>query len=337
MNYNNIKLDWDNFETNAPNTIRRLWNDQDFTDVTLATADYQQIRAHKVILSSSSEFFRNIFLKNPHKNPLIYLKGIRYKELVMVIKFIYLGQCEVGQYELENVLSTGKDLEVRGLMEDVNLKNTVEPVLDNETNNTKEKEESGSNYRDMLPQNIEKEVILPSTQMEGGRFACSECNTGFGSNRSLLDHNKSKHEAVRFNCDLCDSNFTQQSDVTKHKRSKHEEMTYGCNQCDYKATDQSNLTYHKQLIHEGMTYDCGQCDYKASQQRSLTCHKQYKHGLRYYCDQCDSSFAMQQAVTRHKKSKHQGVGYGCNQCDYKATQQSDLKSHKQTKHLGMSY
>ena len=75
MNENTMEMRWDQFETNAPNTFRKLWNDQDFADVTLATADHQQIRAHKLILSSCSEFFRNIFVKNPHQNPLTLPKG----------------------------------------------------------------------------------------------------------------------------------------------------------------------------------------------------------------------------------------------------------------------
>ena len=79
MTDNTLDLHWDQFETNTHNTFQKLWNDQDFADVTLATVDDQQIKAHKVILSSCSELFRNIFLKNPHQNPLVYIKGIRYK------------------------------------------------------------------------------------------------------------------------------------------------------------------------------------------------------------------------------------------------------------------
>ena len=89
------------FATIAPNTFRQLGNDQDFADVTLATVDHQQIWVHRVILSSSNQFFMNIILKNPHQNPLLYLKGIRYKEFEMVLQLIYLGQCEVGEGELD--------------------------------------------------------------------------------------------------------------------------------------------------------------------------------------------------------------------------------------------
>ena len=64
-----VILSWNEFATNAPKTFKQLWREQDFTDVTLATEDDQQIKAHKVILSSSSDFFRNLLLRNPHPNP----------------------------------------------------------------------------------------------------------------------------------------------------------------------------------------------------------------------------------------------------------------------------
>ena len=43
MNDNTLEECWDHFEENAPNTFRKLWNDQEFVDVTLATVDDQQI------------------------------------------------------------------------------------------------------------------------------------------------------------------------------------------------------------------------------------------------------------------------------------------------------
>ena len=110
-----------------PNTFRHIWNDQNFTDTTLVTGDNQQIQAHKVILSSCSLFFRNILLKNPHQNPLLYLKDIRHKELKMVLQFIYMGQCELGQEELEPFLATGKDLVVIGHFEEVGVDNAINP------------------------------------------------------------------------------------------------------------------------------------------------------------------------------------------------------------------
>ena len=103
--------------TNATQTFQELWNDQDCADVTLATVDDKQVRAHKIILSSGSTFFKNIFGRYPHQNPLIYLKDIQYKYLDLIIEFIYTGQCDVEQTEIVKFLSVGKDLGVIGLLE----------------------------------------------------------------------------------------------------------------------------------------------------------------------------------------------------------------------------
>ena len=340
MNENKIEMRWDDFETNAPNTFRKLWNDQDFADVTLATEDNQQIRAHKVILSSCSEFFRNIFLKNPHQNPLLYLKGIRYKELAMVIQFIYLGQCDMRQYELQDFLTTGNNLDVGGLIEDVKLKDIEEPVVENGTHNAQEPQEPDPNDTDiddttweMSPQSNEREVILPSNQQEGGRFVCNECNAKFGTNSDLLIHRRSKHEGLRYECNQCDSTFTRNTNLTTHKQSKHEGVRYKCHYCDYRATYKQHLTTHKQSKHEGVKYECILCDYKATQLSNLTTHKQTKHeGLRYKCDHCDYKATQQGNLTTHKQSKHEGLIYECDHCHISFSLQDDLTRHKQSQH-----
>ena len=50
-------LQWNNFKENVNSAFGRLRNDKEFTDVTLACEDGQQIEAHKVILAASSPFF----------------------------------------------------------------------------------------------------------------------------------------------------------------------------------------------------------------------------------------------------------------------------------------
>ena len=48
----------------------------DFSDVTLACEDGQQIEAHKVILAASSPFFQNLLRRNRQVGyPIIYMRG----------------------------------------------------------------------------------------------------------------------------------------------------------------------------------------------------------------------------------------------------------------------
>jgi len=107
-------LRWNDFETNISVAFRELREEKDFFDVTLACDD-SQLQAHKVILSACSPFFRNVLRKNPHQHPLLYLKGVKYKELLSVLNFMYMGEVNVAQEELNSFLAVAEDLRVKGL------------------------------------------------------------------------------------------------------------------------------------------------------------------------------------------------------------------------------
>jgi len=107
-------LRWNDFETNISSAFRELRDDKDFFDVTLACED-EQIQAHKVILSACSPFFRNVLRRNPHQHPLLYLKGVKYTDLQSVLNFMYHGEVNVAQEELNSFLAVAEDLRVKGL------------------------------------------------------------------------------------------------------------------------------------------------------------------------------------------------------------------------------
>ena len=116
-------LRWNDFETNISSAFRELRDDKDFFDVTLACDD-EQIQAHKVILSACSPFFRNILRRNPHQHPLLYLKGVKYTDIQSVLNFMYHGEVNVAQEELNSFLAVAEDLRVKGLTQ-----NQSDPVL----------------------------------------------------------------------------------------------------------------------------------------------------------------------------------------------------------------
>merc|ERR1712202_1301 len=72
-------------------------------------------QTHKVILSACSPFFRNVLRRNPHQHPLLYLKGVKYKELLSVLNFMYMGEVDVAQEELNSFLAVAEELKVKGL------------------------------------------------------------------------------------------------------------------------------------------------------------------------------------------------------------------------------
>jgi len=107
-------LRWNDFENNISSAFKELRDDKSFFDVTLACDD-EQIQAHKVILSACSPFFRNILRRNPHQHPLLYLKGVKYSDLQSVLNFMYHGEVNVAQEELNSFLAVAEDLRIKGL------------------------------------------------------------------------------------------------------------------------------------------------------------------------------------------------------------------------------
>ena len=116
-------LRWNDFETNISTAFRELRNDQDFFDVTLACDD-DQIQAHKIILSACSPFFKSILKRNHHEHPLLYLKGVKYADLVAVLDFMYHGEVHVAQDELNTFLGIAEELKIKGLTQNTPIPNS---------------------------------------------------------------------------------------------------------------------------------------------------------------------------------------------------------------------
>jgi len=107
-------LKWNDFESNVSAAFKDLREEKDFFDVTLACED-SQIEAHKVILAACSPFFKKILKRNPHQHPLLYLKGIKSADLAAIMSFIYMGEVNVAQEDLNTFLAIAEELHVKGL------------------------------------------------------------------------------------------------------------------------------------------------------------------------------------------------------------------------------
>ena len=109
-------LQWNDFKDNISSAFETLRKDSDFTDVTLACEDGQQLEVHKVILAASSPFYRNIFKRNKHAHPLIFMRNVKFVDLEAIIDFLYCGETNIFQENLDSFLALAEDLQLKGLM-----------------------------------------------------------------------------------------------------------------------------------------------------------------------------------------------------------------------------
>ena len=75
---NKFRLRWDNFSQSVVSSFRRLKEEEDFVDVTLA-CNSKQFTAHKVVLSACSPYFRR----------LLKVKSLQIMLLNLQILYIY--------------------------------------------------------------------------------------------------------------------------------------------------------------------------------------------------------------------------------------------------------
>ena len=108
-------LQWNDFKENVVISVAELRADSDLTDITLACEDGQQVEAHKVILSSASPFFRDLLKKTSHPRPLVYMRGLKSEDLIAMMDFLYKGEANVFQDNLDSFLALAAELKLKGL------------------------------------------------------------------------------------------------------------------------------------------------------------------------------------------------------------------------------
>ena len=56
-----------------------------------------------------------------HPHPFVFLRGVDHHHLLLILDFMYLGEVSVLQKDLPAFLRTAEDLQVKGLIEKVDL------------------------------------------------------------------------------------------------------------------------------------------------------------------------------------------------------------------------
>ncbi|XP_050084837.1 modifier of mdg4-like isoform X3 [Anopheles aquasalis] len=109
-----FSLRWNNYTHYIATAFDALRYEEDFVDVTLC-CEGRKIRAHKMLLSACSPYFKDVFKENPCQHPVIIFKNVRYTDLMSIVEFMYQGEVSIGQDQLPSFLHTAEMLAIRGL------------------------------------------------------------------------------------------------------------------------------------------------------------------------------------------------------------------------------
>ena len=247
-------LQWNDFRDNVISSFGRLREDQDFSDVTLACEDGQQIKAHRVILAGSSPFFENLLKSFKHSHSLIYMRGMRSEDLSAIVDFLYRGEANVYQDNLDSFLAIAEELKLKGLMGE---KANADEVTENCDFNGPLKRK--------VDTVIKKEASKPSEHPQSSFYEQSLSN-GYdttGGTVALTSH---------FSGDLRELHEKSNSMMEKTSEKFQCLPLYKCKVCGKKATN-GNLKKHIEANHlEGVSVPCNNCEKTFRSRNGLNVH-----------------------------------------------------------------
>ena len=316
MGDNMINVNWNDFQPHLIASQHDLFEDTHFADVTLVSDDEKQLKAHKVILSACSSFFRNMLISNPHVHPMIFMKGIKHKQLKALLQFMYCGEARIFDDQIDEFIAMAQDLKVKELSSKVAL-DTPDDIADNI-----EVVDPLSNS----PVDEDQSEVLADSKL---------CKTSDESvlKRSVVHENQEKvldsdeYYSKEHKTSLTSTEETPKTEITSVNG------LFNCNLCHTVLSSRGCLKMHMQSIHEGIRYPCDQCDYKASKLGNLRRHKLVMHqDPKHFCDSCGFRTTAPEYLIKHKISRHTNTKYECNMCDYKATREDTVKHHVKVKH-----
>ena len=252
-------LQWNDFQKNITSSFRELREDREFTDVTLACEDGSKIEAHKVVLASSSPFFLELLKRNKHPNPLLYMRGLRSDDLIAIVDFLYNGEANVFQENLDSFLALAEELKLKGLTG--NTDQREEPRMET-VQNTRTKLKAETSQRFQVPPQVSEQSFEQASPLKGSYndTAVSLTNEKISVNLQDLD------EQIR--------SMITRSDISA---GAGKGLLATCNVCG-KQGPSMNMPRHVEANHiTGVSHACDICGKVSRSRNALRVHIANSH------------------------------------------------------------
>ena len=225
-----VSIHSNDFKSNAANNFSKLRTITDFMDVTLVGDDQKPLSAHKVILSSSSEYFKNILTQHDHSHPLICLDGFNYEDIENVLDFLYTGNLQIFREDLDRFMQISQKLKVEGLSYNNDQEGSEHRILEFETPLSRKFEEKIINnayanfcfFSDKFANTEELDLTLKENvqkNVDGTQSTkCKICGKIYNKSSYATEHVEMTHiEGLQFQCNICQKVLKNRNAVRRHK------------------------------------------------------------------------------------------------------------------------
>ena len=218
-----ISLKW-----NDSKSFLQLRQQTGLFDVTLVSSNQRQVSAHKVVLSACSDFFKNIFHRNTHSHPLLYLDGVDHEEINLMLDYIYQGEVQIYQDYLDRFLNIANKFKLdAGLLasEESSMKYKTEEQIDNDMIITQEQQNPPPIK--VVRQRPLKVVYQSVSQFEelvvkeNNMYRCTVCQKTMSHKTNMKNHLEVHLTGLSYECQLCEMTFRSNNLLSVHKTKYH--------------------------------------------------------------------------------------------------------------------
>ena len=237
-------LKWNDFYSNVSKSFGLFRNEDYLHDVTLVSDDHKQVSAHKLVLSACSEYFKDIFKHNikPNAHTLLCLNGVSSDDLRNIMDYIYNGEVQIFQENLDNFLNIAQRLKLEGLIgnnvedsqeindDDKNIAKDENPMEEahyekpiNRTPQPKPRQLEKVDYKSIVSNSsgdvseVDNAVNENMEKIASGMWKCKLCEKTATRTYILKNHIETHLEGLSFPCQLCGKTFRSRPSYKNHK------------------------------------------------------------------------------------------------------------------------
>ena len=273
-------LTQDDFNENIITKFSNLRTEGIFFDVTLVCDDQKQINAHKVALSSCSEYFKNILKNNVHSHPMLCLEGINHEDLNRLLDYIYQGEVQIVKDELDRFLKIAQRFKLQGLLDVTNEVENEPLMMMTSKIDDLEKEIFADNNPKSPGNRIEvsnETTVKEFDEIINERFKLQESLDVTNDVQKILADRHSKYPGNK----IVVTNETSNEEIDKiiwDSIAKIKKGMYICKVCGKIQNKSKQLPEHIESHHiYGKSYPCDICGKKYKTRNSLRGHNNVFH------------------------------------------------------------
>ena len=333
-----VKLNWATSSAQLLVSLKQIWTDDGFSNITLTFEDESEIKTNRTLLAALSPVMRN-FLKQGKEtqNSQIFMFGIESSIMKALLEFIFTEEICIEQERLDLFFSTASKLKVNGFTAEDNKKEHVE-----------KSEHDGLNHQDILRQDIcltmeetnpfdydsadfeideaqktHEEVIQQNqlTNIDPGKDLYRNIQKDVQSqinNTSMKVDEEIVNDKRGISCFICKAagkldhdRFPTMDDLTQHEKESHtrdKSPVYSCEKCGLEFHKLIVLNQHKRKEHPENTTRgsviCDVCGRSYKTKDRMEKHRDYSHPIPGKLFKCRMPNCPKESMTKNASNVH---------------------------------